>query len=354
MSNNLDPKRVTMSDIAVRLGVSHVTVSLSLRNDPRISFTLREKVQKLARKMGYRRDPMLTALAHYRNNVTTHAIHAEIAWLNFWKRPKQLREFREFDLYWQGAFEAAEKSGYRLEEFIGYNDLSLSRLEKILLARNIRGILLPPHRAGHLPPDWRKFSWKKFNVVRFGYSVSFPPSDRVAGDAWNNGILAFESIQKLGYKRIGFVSGHIISSCFKAGFESKQLGLDPKQRVPVLVLPSFEDYSMDPAPLHSWLRKYRPDAIFTDISEMREMLRQCGYRVPQDLGLATISVLDGNANAGLYQNSKDMGKMAVELLISMFHHHHQGMANIRREVLIAGRWVQGSTLPRRLSGYQQR
>jgi len=37
-----------------------------------------------------------------------------LAWINCWPDPKKLRSFKEFDLYWKGAFAEAERSGYRL------------------------------------------------------------------------------------------------------------------------------------------------------------------------------------------------------------------------------------------------
>jgi len=80
---------------------------------------------------------------------------------------------------------------------------------------------------------------------------------------------------------------------------------------------------------------------------VRDMLREAGYRVPHDIGLAATSVLDGNADAGIYQQSEEIGKAAVQLLISLIHHNEHGIPEIPREVLIVGRWQDGSTLPPR-------
>jgi len=105
--------------------------------------------------------------------------------------------------------------------------------------------------------------------------------------------------------------------------------------------------------LKSWLKKNRPDAILTDITELRDMLDTLGYRVPQDIGLAAFSVLDGNADAGIDQNSKEIGKAAVQLLISLINHNERGVPEICREVLIEGRWVNGSTLPAKTKSHGQ-
>lgn len=57
---------VSLRDLGRHLGVSHVTVSLALREHPRISESTRAKVRKAAEEFGYQPDPMLQSLARYR------------------------------------------------------------------------------------------------------------------------------------------------------------------------------------------------------------------------------------------------------------------------------------------------
>ena len=66
--------RITMKDVALKIGVHTTTVSLALRNSPQLPLATRERIQTVARKMGYRQDPMLTALVAYRANVSAHKI----------------------------------------------------------------------------------------------------------------------------------------------------------------------------------------------------------------------------------------------------------------------------------------
>src|SRR5215472_17491123 len=165
MESENQGRRVTVRDIADQLRISHSTVSRSLRDDRRISEEVRQAVKLKAQEMGYRPDPMLSALAQYRRGIIQTPISAGLAWVNQWPQPKQLRSYREFDLYWKGAFAEAEECGFRLEEFIVNRQMTPARLEKILLARNIQGILIPPH--GSFPPQWSDFNWENFCVVRF-------------------------------------------------------------------------------------------------------------------------------------------------------------------------------------------
>src|ERR1700710_1982102 len=110
-----DSARVTLRDVAKRIGVSHSTISLCLRNHHSIPLKRREQVRRVATEMGYRPDPMLSSLAAYRNRNRPVTVQSAIAWINHWEQPEQLRKFREFDLYWRGAASAAELLGYHLD-----------------------------------------------------------------------------------------------------------------------------------------------------------------------------------------------------------------------------------------------
>jgi len=105
--------------------------------------------------------------------------------------------------------------------------------------------------------------------------------------------------------------------------------------------------------LASWLKRSAPDAILTDIAPLHTMLAKVGCRVPEDVGLAAPSILDGNADAGIYQNSKEIGKAAVQLVISLIHHNERGIPEICRELLVEGHWVDGSVLPSKPVGLRR-
>jgi LacI family transcriptional regulator len=339
--------RVTVRQIAQQLDVSHTTVSRALKNDPRISEPVRKKIQAAAATLGYRPDPMLTALAAYRKSQVQKSIGAELAWINCWPESKHLRAFKEFDRYWLGANEEAERAGYRLEEFCCPAQLSPERLEKILFARNIRGLLLTP-RWATAQPDWGRFDWSKFSIVRFGYSLLAPATHLVTSDQLMDGLLAFENMWRHGYRRIGMVTWAAQGTRavrFSAGYLYAQLRVPATLRLPMLILNEADPRKEQS--LQTWLRKTKPDAILTDVTELRPWLDQLNYRVPEDFGLAALSVLDGGADAGIDQNSIEIGRAAVQTLISLIHHNECGIPATPREVLVTGRWVDGNTLPPR-------
>jgi DNA-binding LacI/PurR family transcriptional regulator len=336
--------RITLRDIARQLGVSHTTVSRALRDDPQISQTMREQVRNAVQKTGYRPDPMLSALAHYRRGRTQTPIGAELALINHWPNPGELWSYREFALYRKGALEEAERCGFRLEEFVLDNKLSPARLEKILRARNIRGLLLPP--SGDVGPDYENLHWDNYCIVRFGHSIPFPHAHMVTSDQLTDGLIAFENMWKNGYRRIGLATSSKMHTRFSAGFYLGQMRWSPDVRLPVLVV-TQKSNKEDRRLLKSWLKTNKPDAILTDQGELRVSLQTIGYKIPKDVGLAALSVLDGNADAGIDQNSEEIGKVAIQLLISLINHNECGIPKVCREVLVEGEWVNGSTLPPR-------
>ena len=342
-----DPHRISLRDLAARLGVSHATVSLALKGSPRISAPVRERIIALAEEVGYRPDPMLSALASYRRGKRSQPITAEVAWINAWPDPAQLRKHREFDFYWQGAFKAADKFGFRLEEFHLGAECGPRRLHQILSTRGIRGILLPPHQ---IEPDWQDFPWEHYSVVRFGRSLHHPACHIVTADQIANTILAVQQIHAKGYRRIGFVTLEGDFSRrgmqFELGFLGGQRIIRDSEPIPVLVLTRTNPATRRKA-FTTWLETYRPDAIVTPDPAIRQLLQQSGKSVPGDFGLAVTSVLDGGADCGIDQHPEEIGRVGFLMLNSLISDRSTGIPAIFRQILVEGSWVDGQSLPNR-------
>lgn len=338
--------RVSLRDIAKELGISHVSVSLALRDSPRISKQRKEQVKETAERMGYSPDPMLSALANYRQQKDNQGIHSALAWINQWPDKEQLRKHREFDAYWNGAQDAAAKLGFRLEEFRINDDLSGERLLTIFKTRNIRGILIPPHPRGI---DLKGFDWSQFSIVRFGYSVRQSKVHLVTSEMVANAMLAYQNMRKNGYKRIGLVSQedfdfntrHNIRAGYKAAEDLQAL---PDQVIPALFLKA-QNIDKDLQELREWLDKYKPDAILSSSPTVKELLDRLQLRVPQDISVAVTSILDAYFDTGIDQHSDEIGRVAVSKLAGLIHENETGLPQTIRRTAIAGTWVQGKSLP---------
>ncbi|MBC9889272.1 MAG: LacI family DNA-binding transcriptional regulator [Opitutae bacterium] len=345
--------RPSMRDIARRLNVSHATVSMALRNNPRISKARREEVHRIAKEIGYRPDPILSALVSYRQRKQAKPVVSALAWINRWKDPRKLRGHKEFDSYWQGACAAAEVLGYRIEELVVDEDMKGRRLKDILFARGIQGLLIPPHEAD---PYWVDLGLEldNFCVVRFGFSISDLRADMIGNDQMRSAELAVARIYQSGYRALGYFSDELFDAKTDGNFRMGALrGLENHggmARVEPLILTArMGEGDGDPKLLKhlmDWIDSNRLDSILTSDIALTGSLKQIGIRVPRDLGLALTSVREVEGNhSGLDQNPFQIGQIAVQVLVDKINRSDNGEPEYCRRVLVEGHWVDGDTLP---------
>lgn len=342
-------KRLTLYDIATRAGVSKTTVSLALRGNSRISEHRRKQIQKIATDLSYEPDPLLSALAVYRAQMRPATIQNAIAWINCWEEPQRLRgDHREFDAYWRGSEAAARRYGYRLEEICWNHKHPPKKIEKVLLTRGIRGILIPPHPTR---PDWGDFDWDKFSVVRFGLSVPEPHSHLVTSDHQQAGIMALKRISSYGYRRIGMVvPEHLdknIGGSYTAGFYAAQK-LFRLREVKSLLLTRAADAAhteQKRREFSKWMKAEKPDAILTADPSVPCFVHELGYAIPNDVAIAGTG-LDVSADAGIDQCSEAIGRQGIEMLVNRINLNERGTPASPSRVLVRSRWCDGAMLPR--------
>lgn len=338
-------RKVTLADIALECGISKMSVSLALRKRHGVSEATRALVERKAKELGYRPDPELAALHRYRHNAATPHIQASLAWLDTSLRPAERPQRKEFELYWQGAKENAHQLGYRLERF-NLADTPIQRIHTILTTRNIRGIILPPLHSEQAS-GLEAFDWSDFAVIRLGQTIPSPKTHYVASAQMKNTVMAFQQARQRGYQRIGYVGSRNDSRFFSAGYLWAQNAVPQTQRLPMLEIdPPIESRSKREA-LKSWLREHRPDAIITDKGALLPQLQNLGYRIPEDIGLATTSVHDTPIDAGIDQRPYEIGRTAIRLIASLIAEGSYGIPEYGDEMLVEGRWVDGSMLPSR-------
>ncbi|MEO7101226.1 MAG: LacI family DNA-binding transcriptional regulator [Luteolibacter sp.] len=346
MINSIPNQNITQRDIARASGVSNATVSLALRNSELLTKERCQEIQDIAQRMGYRPNPAAAELSRHKKNSKVAPTHAALAWINAWQPAEKLRSYRQFDFYWKGAEEAARKLGYHLEEFQLNNAVTPDRLHRILDARGIRGILLPPH-----PPqnEWTEFPWDCYSIVRFGRSLKNPASHIVSSDQVSNAMVAFARMRDLGYKRIGFMTnedemawkaGHLS----EAGFLMAQRMVPTRERIPICVVGELSNSGRAQL-VAEWVRKHRIDAILSDSSQCPEILTKAHLRVPDDIGLACTNILDIPITAGINQNPAEIGRAGLLMLHSLITDNARGIPPMLTQMLVQGTWIDGGCLP---------
>ena len=337
---------VTMRAIAEKIGVTHATVSLALRDDPRITLARREQIKKVAKEMQYRPDPLLNQLANYRKAARSECVRSAIAWINDWERPQDFFRQKEFLKYYEGACEMATRLGYHLEVF-NTRELNLSpkRLGSILSARGVRGIIIPPQGSNFEPPD---DGWQEFAVLRIGFSRPSTRRHIVGSDQYEGGRIAAHGMLEAGYRRIGFVADQIQQevsrSNFSAGFQSVRNTMVPLgAQIPDLILDS--QHAPEACDHYArWLKKHKVDAVLFRAGNVPDWTQQLGYKIGHDLGLAGTSYHDSGVDSGIDQKPHEIGSVAVQYLSSLVSHREFGLPSIPQRLMISPAWVTGTSL----------
>lgn len=344
--------RVTQKEIAIKAGVGRTAVSLALKNHPKISGPTKARILKVAETLGYVPDPMLSALAAYRTQKKTRAYQGSLVWLAKATDDFKWREAPHYLGYYEGAKERAAFHGYQLQEFtVEAKGISPTRLASILRARNVNGILLCPQPK----PDMDMvFPWEGFAVVTFGYSLRSPLLNTVASAHFLNTRNTMRHLFALGYRRVGLLIDRRLDvrcgSNIRAGFLIEQELNQGLTRIPALL-----DY--DSAPEHraayatllaSYVRQHRLDAIITADYTILGVLREAGLRVPEDIGVAGITMSSQESTlAGVVEDCAKIGSIAVDKLVGMVQRGEYGVPPTPIRTHLEGMWREGGTLRRR-------
>lgn len=334
--------RITIRQIAACAGMHFTTVALALRDSPKINIATRNRLQKLAAEMGYRPDPMLSALQAYKRTVRRPHYQATIAWINNWPEREQLLCFHEFRAYYEGAKSRADELGYQIEEFWMHKPgVTPDRIHKVLRARGIQAMLLPPQPRAHM---WLDFDYSEFSALALGYSLHPPRLHVITNHHLHSITLLLEHLWSLGYRRPGMYIDYNwdakVGNSWAAGMLLHRWQHASGSRIPIVVK-NAQQY-----PIDSWVKKYRPDVVVSFNNNL-PALHSVGLAVPDEIGFASLNVTDSDQLiSGICQNDRLIGYKSVDLLVDMLHRGERGIPAVPIRTLVEGTLNPGSTLKR--------
>ncbi|MDF3128483.1 LacI family DNA-binding transcriptional regulator [Kiritimatiellaeota bacterium B1221] len=337
-------KRITIRDIARETGVHFTTVSLALRNNPRLSEKTRTKIQKAAREMGYTKDPMVSALVAYRKQKMPVHHQATLAWINDWPDPEGLLAIREFREYLDGILERAHECGYLMEEIRTRSArMSPDKIRRILKARNIRGaLLLPLYLRGEIP----ELPYDTLASITIGHSIQPANMDTVANHHAHTLRTILDRVLEKGYRRIAFWIPAEWDGKVENAWENEMVLLHHR-RPDLPQLPRIREIweNFPKQDLTDWMNQNRPDVIIS-YQNVLDNLQEIGIRVPEDLGYVSPFLnRDEQTFTGIYQNNVQIGRIALDLLIDKIHRNDFGPPLSPTRTLVEGIWNEGETLP---------
>jgi len=332
------PRRPTLVDIAKKAGVSVMTVSYALRNQPQTAASTREHVMKVARELGYVPDPEISRMMNYLRANKGVRYQSTLALLN--SHPTRAAFHYPFmDRLVRGAADRAKELGYSLEEFwISEPGITPSRMKRILHARGVRGLLVPPLPDGRTTLD---IDWGPFASIAMTSTLETPSMTRVAADTFSDKTRLLEYLHGLGYRRMAMVTNpdqerreHSGSTSAFHWYHREVLRQD--QYIPPLHLVA-PDRS-----LLTWLRREKPDVLIGPDERLLKFLREQEWAIPGKLGYAAFAGTVPGVT-GIDPQPERIGAAAIDSLSAQIQRNEHGIPQNPKVILIEGELVEGST-----------
>ena len=327
-------KRPTLRVIATAAGVTHATVSMALRNHPSIPVKTRQRIRRIAEKLGYRPDPEVAKLMHHLRQKHKPRFRSIIAALTTIPKGTELPYAAAVT---KGARESADALGYGFEVFrVEAGDKPSTSLQRILRSRGIEGVvLLPMHNVF---PAFPVLDWTCFSTIAATGGVVTPDFHRVLPDQFGNNLTICRELAKMGYRRIGCVldarTDRIAGHRFTAAV-AWQNTLGGTETVRPFIHPA-DDFRG----IQTWFAEEKPDVIITgDENVARLVAQQLGVRVSGRVGFATTEHHEGESVGGIDQRAEEIGRAAVVQLHARMQSGEKGVPAVPSVTMIKGEWV---------------
>lgn len=346
----------TLREIAQRAGVSHTTVSLSLRNHPSIPEATRERLRHLADELGYRSNVLVSALMS-QVRLKQHKSGPEV--VGFLTGGATADDWNNHSAtvgFYEGARRRAQQLGMRIEPFwLGAGGANSAAVCRMLRARAIRGQLLAPFPT---PVYAHDLDWTHLICVGLGYVFNHHALHRATHNHFRGAFLAYEQLAGLGYERIGLVlerdQNSRVNYAWLGGYLAAQQTFAGARLDPLLTVAGSELRDG-----RNWLRRAKPDAVIGFGPAQLNLLRDLDCAIPRDLAYAALDVEQTrlahvDAVAGINQNLALIGATAVDLLASQLYHNELGLPQRPVFSMIEGFWVPGDTAPTRTARRMRR
>jgi DNA-binding LacI/PurR family transcriptional regulator len=341
MDNDYDKgKRVTLRDIAKEAGVSHSTVSRALQGSPLVQAKTRERLVDLAEQMGYRPDPMLSALTAYRSKIQLHKQRDALAFVigpyvqNSWQ-----------DII-ESAHARAERLGFDLQLYIWDENLPAARQSEILRSRGIRGLIVGPlTKENHLIELPLRLSY--FSFVAIGRFISIPKINIVTPNHFGSVRQAIRHLRKKGYRRIGLALlerlNYHVDDRIRTAYLAYSSKIPENERIPPCI-PS--DESHEDEEISDWIKREKPEAIISYSHYYEDLIAE-GFNIPEDFAFASLNLSSRYEHkvAGTNVNDRMVGQVAVNQLNSQLLIGEIGAPEVQQTIIVDTFWEEGHTAP---------
>jgi len=333
-----------MRELAALAGCSQTTVSLALRNHPRIPRETRNRILMIATRAGYTRDPLVSTLMTQLRSSRKARTVEKLGMLTWWDTPGGRHNPRGIALH-DGIYARARHLGYEIEEFWGREPrMTMARLSRILHTRSIRGLIFMSmlHPRGRVSLDWKHFA-----PAAAGATILRPAMHHAVHASFHAMVLTLRNLKRLGYTRVGYVNvieqDDMNGNNWMSAYMGYQYRVRPLDIIPPLLTPDW-----DQKRLARWIGRHKIEAVVSNMHQVLDLLKGIGLRVPADIGFSSLDCLPSiDTCAGIDLLRGEIGAKTVDLVVEQLQNNEFGLPAVPKTVNIEGAWCEGATLRRR-------
>lgn len=332
-----------MQTIADAAGVTRATVSLALRDSPRISKEVRERIHKLAQELNYRPNPMVGSLMAYLRTAQDPKYCGNIGFVTGFKSENDWRTWGSYSQYYAGAESRLDELGFKLEHFwLREPGMTAQKLSRILSLRGIEGVIIGPlpNPKAHLSLNFGPFS-----SVALGYSMWRPALHRVCNHQFHAMLTALSAIKHRGYSHAGVAISALdnerVGFNWLAGSFVAQDHFRDSFRVSI-----FAEGEWTEERFKRWFETTRPQVIVASTLEVWKWAQRLEVSIPEEVGFVDLDCYNSRQFnvSGVDQKPFQMGAIAGEIIATQIQHNQRGIPGNPRITLVEGSWFDGGTL----------
>lgn len=340
---------IKQSDIAKELGLDQSTVSLALRGSPKIPVGTRQKILETAKRIGYHPDAFASGLASRKKKKGE--LKANLATVVGTKTENPLHSVRLVKNVYKAIQARAEQLGYGMEAFWRYApENETIKIVRTFNSRNIQGVILLAIHESEINLVWENYAVAYANKPILNRpsekSISF---SRSSTNFFDETIRLLAKLKKRGYKSPGLLisrwryeqSWGKYKYAFQEFYRLNSLFAKP----PLLFM---EDISKEGIDLRSWIKSNGVDCVVTPCyaEDVHSRTVKAGFKIPEDLGLAVISLNEQNSKyTGFCDAAEKLGIAAVDLVVGALNRGETGIPDVPKCVILNNIWNEGSTAP---------
>jgi DNA-binding LacI/PurR family transcriptional regulator len=309
-----------------------MTVSLALRDNPRIPEPTRSRIKRIAGELGYHPDPELSRLMNHLRTSRTARGRTGVAVIDFLPTADHPENAYNRSVR-LGASRRAAQVGFSLTSFhaADYRH-NLRHLLRVIRARGIEGALLMPSVVP-LELDLGE-NWEGLSVVAVSKSILAPRFHCVVPDHFGNMMRLLAALHAAGRRRICTVFDELFHERTGQAFAAAVQWHGHASHMLVIPQARAED---GPAMVADWLARHRPDAIFAQSAAVATALPRLQKLRPRlDLHLVGLGAHTFGGHDYLDECADLVGSAVIDLLGGMMYYHETGIPAHPRLTSIEG------------------